>query len=388
MLTNNLIISTPIDTSLMRGFVELEKTTVGLLPHRLPVNARTQFSDPQLALIETETSGVRLEFKTSATTIEIDVLPTRREIVGIRPRPNGVYDLCINGRLERQQSAKSATILLTDMSAGTTVRKDGPLQTLRFDGLPSGKKLIEIWLPHNEITELCALRANAPIEPLPNTEKSVWVHHGSSISHGSNAKSPTEIWPIIAARATGMDLMNMGFSGNALLDPFTARAIRDRRADFISVKIGINLVNMDLMRLRAFGPAVHGFLDTIRDGHPDTPLLMISPIYCPIHETTPGPGMFDLKALAEGQTKFLASGNSEEVQTGKLTLTVIRQHLQRIVEERSSHDPNIHYLDGLMLYGEQDHARLPLEDRLHPDAEVHRLIGQRFAPLLQSRCRL
>ncbi|MAU23254.1 MAG: hypothetical protein CMH13_22420 [Martelella sp.] len=28
------------------------------------------------------------------------------------------------------------------------------------------------------------------------------------------------------------------------------------------------LVNADLMRLRAFGPAVHGFLDTIRDGLP------------------------------------------------------------------------------------------------------------------------
>ena len=44
--------------------------------------------------------------------------------------------------------------------------------------------------------------------------------------------------------------------------------MRDTPADLISVKLGINLVNTDLMRLRAFGPAVHGFLDTIRDGHP------------------------------------------------------------------------------------------------------------------------
>lgn len=43
------------------------------------------------------------------------------------------------------------------------------------------------------------------------------------------------------------------------------------------------------MRLRAFGPAVHGFLDTLREGHPTTPLLVISPIYCPLHENTPGP---------------------------------------------------------------------------------------------------
>jgi lysophospholipase L1-like esterase len=160
--------------------------------------------------------------------------------------------------------------------------------------------------------------------------------------------------------------------------------MRDQQADIISVKIGINLVNADLMRLRAFGPAVHGFLDTIRDGHPDTPLLIVSPIYCPIHETTPGPGMFDLDALAKGETKFVALGKPEETRVGKLTLSVVREHLKAIVEQRAREDANIRYLDGQELYGALDHARLPLPDRLHPDAESHRLIGNRFAPVLRQ----
>ena len=74
----------------------------------------------------------------------------------------------------------------------------------------------------------------------------------------------------------GVELINLGLGGSALLDPFTARTMRDTPADLISVKIGINLVNADLMRLRAFIPAVHGFLDTIREGHPTTPLLVVS----------------------------------------------------------------------------------------------------------------
>lgn len=90
-----------------------------------------------------------------------------------------------------------------------------------------------------------------------------------------------------------MELTSLGFGGSALLDPFTARTMRDLPADLISVKLGINLVNTDLMRLRAFGPAVHGFLDTIREGHPTTPLLVVSSIYCPIHEDTPGPCVLD-----------------------------------------------------------------------------------------------
>lgn len=384
MTTFDLTTSTQIVPFLLRGFVQLEQTEFGLLPHRLPARARAQCSDPQLAMVEAEPSGVRLVFGTAATTIELEVMTTRRQIVGVPPRPVGVYDLCIDGRLHRQQSVNNATIVRLDMASGSTVQEPAGVQTLRFDDLPGKDKRVEIWLPHNEVTELGALRANARILPLADKARPVWVHHGSSISHGSNAASPTGIWPVIASSLAGLDLVNMGFGGNALLDPFTARAIRDRPADIISVKIGINLVNADLMRLRAFAPAVHGFLDTIRDGHPDTPLIVVSPIYCPIHETTPGPGMFDLDALAKGETKFVALGKREETRAGKLTLSIIREHLKAIVEQRVRDDANIRYLDGLELYGELDHARLPLPDRLHPDAETHRLIGDRFAPILRE----
>jgi hypothetical protein len=147
------------------------------------------------------------------------------------------------------------------------------------------------------------------------------------------------------------------------------------------VKLGINVVNADLMRLRAFGPAVHGFLDTIRDRHRDTPLLVVSALHCPIHEDTPGPGAFDLDALAGGSVKFRATGDPGEVASGKLTLSVIREQLDRIVRERAREDPELHYLDGLRLYGPGDAEQHPLPDRLHPDPDTHRLIGERFAAI-------
>jgi hypothetical protein len=145
------------------------------------------------------------------------------------------------------------------------------------------------------------------------------------------------------------------------------------------VKIGINLVNTDLMRARAFTPAVHGFLDTIRDGHPDTPLLVVSPILCPIHEDTPGPTAMNLDALGEGRLLFEAMGEATLGASAKLTLTLIRDELSRIVAERAASDPQLTYLDGRELYGDADVERLPLPDALHPDAETQRLIGERFA---------
>ena len=123
---------------------------------------------------------------------------------------------------------------------------------------------------------------------------------------------------------------------------------------------------------------MHGFLDTIREGHPTTPLLVISPLFCPIHEETPGPGAVD---LSTGALRFVATGKPEEVAGGKLALGVIRTALQEIVAQRAASDPQLHYLDGLALYGAGDHAALPLPDRLHPDAATHALIGDRFAAM-------
>jgi hypothetical protein len=370
---------TPIKPDLVRGALDLEETEHGLLPHRLPARARAQCADEQLAMAEAQPSGVRLVFRTRATAVELDTLRTTTAYEGVPPGPDGVYDLLVDGRLAGQASVSGGNVRTVDMTAGTVEERPGPVGTVRFTGLPDRDKDVEIWLPYNEMTRLVALRTDAPVEPVPDRGRNVWLHHGSSISHGSFAASPTTTWPALAAALGGVELINLGLGGNALLDPFTARTLRDSPADLLSVKIGLNVVNADLMRLRAFGPAVHGFLDTIREGHPTTPLLVVSPILCPMHEDTPGPCLLDFAGLREGRLEFSALGDPAERAAGKLTLNVVRDELARIVAQRSADDPHLHYLDGRDLYGERDFAELPLPDGLHPDAETHRRIAERFA---------
>ncbi|WP_033293352.1 GDSL-type esterase/lipase family protein [Amycolatopsis jejuensis] len=365
-------ITTPVG-SLVRGALELERTDQGLLPHRLPARARAQNTDGRLAMAESQPSGVRLAFRTEATAVELDTHRTKVSYVGVPALPDGVYDLVLDGRAAGCATVSGGDELVLDMMTGTGSTRPGPPGTVRFADLPVGMKDVEIWLPYNETTRLLALRTTAPVEPLPPVGR-VWVHHGSSISHGTGATGPSATWPALAAAQGGVDLINLGLSGNALLDPFTARALRDTPADLLSVKLGINVVNADLMRLRAFGPAVHGFLDTIREGHPDTPLVVISPLLCPIHEDTPGPGAPDFSG---DSLRFRATGDPSAVAEGKLTLTVIREELARIVAARA--DPALHYVDGLSLYGEADFAVHPLPDALHPDAATHRFVGERFA---------
>ena len=81
---------------------------------------------------------------------------------------------------------------------------------------------------------------------------------------------------------------------------------------------------------------------------------------------------------------FVATGDPLEVRAGKLTLGLIRRELAAIVQQRSASDPNIHYLDGLTLYGPADFAEFPLADNLHPGPQAHERIGQRFANVLRE----
>lgn len=377
-MTDNLL-TIPLTDDLVRGAIELERTPRGIQPHRLPAWARRQLPDPQLLMAEAQPSGVRLVVRTTATAVELETRPTRIAYVGAPARPQGVYELLVDGVPTAAGVVEGGDVLSIDMTTGERTMLPGAPGVVAFHGLPARDKTVELWLPHNELTELVALRADAPVEPVSASDRRVWLHHGSSISHGSNALTPTGTWPAVAARTAGVDLINLGFGGSALLDPLTARTMRDSPADVISVKMGINLVNLDAMRLRAFTAAMHGFLDTVRDGHPDTPLLLISPILCPIHEDTPGPGMPDPASLGTGTVRFMATGNPAEVAYGKLTLTVIRDEMSRLVAARQAEDPLLQYLDGRELYGAPDAGTHPLSDALHPDAATHRVMGERFA---------
>ena len=354
-----------------RGALETIVTAAGVLPRRLPEWTRAQYPDASLEREVTAGSGVRLVFRSAATVIELDVLTTVTAWDGQPPRA-GVFELVIDGAPESSRPAPVGNVTVIDdyLAAGSFV--PGSSATVRFDGLPAVPKDVEIWLPQSHATELIALRADAPAFWATPSDRRIWLHHGSSISQCNEAESPLGTWPAIAARRTGVELVNVGLAGNCFLDPFVARTLHDTPADVISLKLGINLTNRAGFRLRTFGPAVHGFLDTVRDGHPDVPLTVVSPVACPATESTPGPAVWLDGVLT-------ATGRPDDVAAGALTLQVVRRELERIVAARAKQDPNIHYLDGLRLLG-LDETRY-LAEGLHPTAAGYRLIGERFAEL-------
>ncbi|MEY5057686.1 MAG: hypothetical protein RI987_490 [Actinomycetota bacterium] len=353
-----------------RGAAQIIDGRRGILFSRLPAWTYEQHAHaPIVAKIAERLSGVHLEIETAATNISVgyrslrDSNPSANWLAGpstISVTTEGFQQSVshVNGDLRVWDGEEIVEVI------------EGEDSVANFNLPPSAStRLVKIWLPHNCPIELIDLELDAPWQPA-ETVSPKWVHYGSSISHCEDAASPIEVWPVAAAQSMGLSITNLGLGGCANLEQFAARTIRDLPADLISLKLGINVVNGANLTSRTFGPAVHGFIDTIRDKHAETPILIISPICCPGHENNPGPSETNEHGLVVGQDF------SRHSWIGELTLSGIREILAEIVATRSARDSKLFYMDGLVLFDEVEAQTMP--DGIHPDAAGYRVIAQHF----------
>jgi len=360
-----------------RCALDLKATPDGVLPRRVPAWTAMQIPNPFMDTVVTTTSGVRLVFRTDSPVIELTVHPMTVHTIS-RPRTEPAIELVVDGELVAIQRAIGGSFVHLDptVADGIDWEAGGPV-TVRFEGLDARDKEVELWLPTQSSMELRALRVAAGASvTAPTRSRRRWVHHGSSISHCMDVDRPSAAWPMVAARLAGVDVDNYGFGGQCQLDPFMGRVIRDLPADVISLKVGINTVNAAAMTERAFTPALHGILDSIRDGHPLTPLLVVSPIFCPSAEDRPGPTIPVKRD--DGSIHFITIDAPALSRPMALTLTRIRELVAEVVARRvAAGDEHLHTFSGLELFGPADADEL--YDDLHPTEVGYRRIGERFA---------
>jgi hypothetical protein len=227
------------------------------------------------------------------------------------------------------------------------------------------------------VVDLLDVTGDAPIDAAPPPCRLLWLHHGSSISHCAEPDWPTSAWPVVAAGIAGLELINLGFGGQCMLDPFVADAIADVPAEVITLKVGVNIVGAHAMDRRTFVPALHGFLDRVRRGHPTTPIVVCSSILWPGSEDRPGPS--DVQFLDGGRVRCHTAGPMAHIDKGALTMAESRRHVAHAVAARQAEGENIRYLDGLRLYGPDDEPGFVMPDSLHPDAALYEEMGRRFA---------
>ena len=126
----------------------------------MPAWARAQHNDITLSLLETMPSGGRLELVTDASTIELDLHLTLLQLGGRRARPPGRVRPRGRWRARDRQASRDATLIEIDMSLRRHRVPPGGPDTVCFDGLPAGEKLVEVWLPNAAVVQLLEVRAD------------------------------------------------------------------------------------------------------------------------------------------------------------------------------------------------------------------------------------
>ena len=182
------------------------------------------------------------------------------------------------------------------------------------------------------------------IEPAPPQRR--WVAYGDSIAEGWVASGPSGAWPAIVGRTHRLDVCNMGYAGSARGEIVSAEHVAALDADVISIAHGTNCWTRIPFSVEMMRAGTAAFIEVVRQGHPETPIVVASPVVRPDAETTPN-------------------------RLGA-TLTDLRLAMEQVAQARvDSGDKRLTLVPGGDIIGPE-----LLADGIHPGDEGHRVLAE------------
>jgi lysophospholipase L1-like esterase len=232
---------------------------------RLPAKLEDTYRKPVWRLAQSP-SGGRIRFRTNST-----VLAIRLEY----PEPPGMSNMHAFGQtgvdLYADGVYRGTAIADHDAKPGKTKEhtyfKDQPLierEITLYLPLYIGVKVLGIGLDPQAHVQ--------PAKPFALTKPIVF--YGTSITQGGCASRSGMSYQAILGRMLNADFVNLGFSGNGLGEPELARTVAGLDASCFVLDFAQNNPTVESLA-QAYAP----FLETVRSKRPETPILVITPIY-------------------------------------------------------------------------------------------------------------
>lgn len=239
-----------------------------------------------------------------------------------------------------------------DRFLGETFTEPAHEQVARIE-LPASPGPFTVHLPEGHAPEILGVRpVGGSLAPGPARPR--WVVHGDSITEGWSSTRPARSWPAVAGRALGLDTVNLGYAGAARGELATASHIAALPARLITLAFGTNCWFGVPYSAPLLYETVRAFLAVVREGHPATPLLVLSPVLRPDAEET---------------------GNALGA-----TLTELRAAMEEAVRDGvAAGDERLLLLPGRGLLRAEH-----LVDGVHPDDRGHVLIAEAVVTALRE----
>ncbi len=309
---------------------------------RLPQSVKISVGVDELAW---KTAGVMLRFKTDASEIRVNASLWHNSRMDHMASVGSMgFDLYVGSNTNKTYY-RSARFDHTKNEYNVTVFKDEKVKkirefTLHFP-LYSGVEKFAIGLSEGAKV----------YPPSPWIDDRPIVVYGTSIQQGGCASRPGMCHTNILSRKLNRPFINLAFSGSGKGEPEMAETLAKIKnpAMFIldyDANAGVGGLRKTLS----------GFVDILRSKHPETPILLISRL----------PQAYEF----HGEDEYI-----EE----RLNLTSI--HLAEIKRRRDMGDKNIHFLDGMTLFGAE-----PAEctvDGCHATDLGFYFVAQNTAPVIE-----
>ncbi|MEO6966748.1 MAG: SGNH/GDSL hydrolase family protein, partial [Acidobacteriaceae bacterium] len=276
---------------------------------RLPVKLKDSYREPVWELAQSP-SGGRIRFRTNSTNLAIRLeYPKAPDMTNMHAFGQTGVDLYVNGAY-------------WDTAIAGRDSKPGLVQEHSFyKDRPRAYREITIYLPLYMPVKVLGIGIDTDAEiqaPKPFALNKPIVFYGTSITQGGCASRSGMSYQAILGRMLNVDFVNLGFSGNGKGEPALARAVASIDAAYFVLDFAQNNPTVE-----SLAEVYQPFIDTIRSKHPETPILVITPIY-----------------------------SAHEAQSADSKLDGMRVLIRRVAAQRiAAGDKNIQIVEGTDLIG-------------------------------------
>lgn len=212
-------------------------------------------------------AGIAVIFETNATSIRAKWVLDREVYLGnMTPIGHSGLDLYCFNNGQWQFVSAGKPVKGTEQSHIIVANMDSSLkQFLLYLPLYNSTHQLQIGVPEQALLQ-------APARPAIDKNKRIVVY-GSSVVQGASASRPGMAYPAILQRRTGYDVINLGFSGSAKMEPAVATYLATVPADCYVLDCIPN-PSPEQIKERSYN-----FIKYLREHQPTTPIVLVETIF-------------------------------------------------------------------------------------------------------------